>query len=601
MVDVPPGVQYVAINALKLSVPITTIHLLLLVLQDHLPIPPISLRATILAGLALALPVAAISRRVTNFLIRRRAAAKGAILPGAVVDPWPFNLGTLRTLIDIFNSGYIGDGFIKLAGHFGSIYTLQAGFTPIQYVTIEPSHVKAILATQFDDFEKGEVFQDQMRSVLGTGVFNSDGDMWKFHRSMTRPYFNKERVTDFDIFDAHAMDAISQAKKRLLAGHAVEFQDLCSRISLDSATAFLFNNDVRSLSAGLVYPPGTPEAMNIDAHPSSAFARAFGDAQHRVAFRTFLGKMWPLSEMTGDKTKANMRTVNSYIDPIIAEALRRKRDDARAGTDLKSDKDGKVDPEHTSLLDYLVGVTDDHAVIRDETLNIMIAGRDTISSAMTYGAYMLAENPHVLKRLRQEILECVGPTSRPTYDDIRSMRYLRAFINETLRLYPPVPFDVRYAVRDTTLPSITPGGLPYFVPKNAQCIYSVFLMHRRTDLWGPDALVFDPDRFIDERVHKYLTPNPFIFLPFNAGPRICLGQQFAYNEISFTLIRLLQAFDSISLARDVQPPDTLPPASWKEESGRKAAEKIFPKQHLTLYILGGLWVRMGIAEGSHAD
>ena len=77
----------------------------------------------------------------------------------------------------------------------------------------------------------------------------------------------------------------------------------------------------------------------------------------------------------------------------------------------------------------------------------------------------------------------------------------------------------------------------------SRCIYSTFLMHRREDLWGPDgqlvfglfnlsgslnhlvALVFDPDRFLDDRLRKYLIPNPFIFLPFNAGPRICLGQQ----------------------------------------------------------------------------
>ncbi|KAK0462790.1 cytochrome P450 [Armillaria novae-zelandiae] len=95
-------------------------------------------------------------------------------------------------------------------------------------------------------------------------------------------------------------------------------------------------------------------------------------------------------------------------------------------------------------------------------------------------------------------------------------------------------------------------------------------MHRRTDLWGPDgrvnnyitlysltdpylmiALEFDPDRFLDGRLHKNLTTNPFIFVPFNAGPRICLGQQFAYNEASCYLIRLLQTFSSFSLAVDV--------------------------------------------------
>ena len=61
-------------------------------------------------------------------------------------------------------------------------------------------------------------------------------------------------------------------------------------------------------------------------------------------------------------------------------------------------------------------------------------------------------------------------------------------------------------------------------------------MHRRTDLWGPDALEFDPDRFLDDRLHKYLTPNPFIFLPFNAGPRICLGQQVCVPAVVFNAI-----------------------------------------------------------------
>jgi len=100
-------------------------------------------------------------------------------------------------------------------------------------------------------------------------------------------------------------------------------------------------------------------------------------------------------------------------------------------------------------------------------------------------------------------------------------------------------------------------------------------------------LIFDPGRFLDERV-KFLTSNNFIFLPFNAGPRICLGQQFAYNEASFFLIRLLQSFSKVSLALDAQPASSLP--IWP---GR---EKIWMKSHLTLYCAGGLWVRMEAVE-----
>jgi len=114
-------------------------------------------------------------------------------------------------------------------------------------------------------------------------------------------------------------------------------------------------------------------------------------------------------------------------------------------------------------------------------------------------------------------------------------------------------------------------------------------MQRRTDLWGPDALVFDPDRFLDDRVRKYLTPNPYIFCPFNAGPRICLGQQFAYHEATFFLVRLLQQFTGFTLDKSE---NIQPPAEWAACDGLKGTEKVYPASHLTMYIRGGLWVHM---------
>ena len=80
----------------------------------------------------------------------------------------------------------------------------------------------------------------------------------------------------------------------------------------------------------------------------------------------------------------------------------------------------------------------DPNIIRDETLNILLAGRDTTACTLTYAVYRMAEHPDILKRLREEILSVVGPSRRPSYEDIRNMKYLRAVINETLRLYPPV-------------------------------------------------------------------------------------------------------------------------------------------------------------------
>ena len=106
---------------------------------------------------------------------------------------------------------------------------------------------------------------------------------------------------------------------------------------------------------------------------------------------------------------------------------------------------------------------------------------------------------------------------------------------------------------------------------------------------------FDPDRFLDDRVKQYLAPNPFIFLPFNAGPRICLGQRFAYNEASAVIARIAQAFKEIRFDMDSNP-EAKPPADWAMGHGRKAMEKIWARSHVTIYADGGVWVRMEEAD-----
>lgn len=324
-----------------------------------------------------------------------------------------------------------------------------------------------------------------------------------------------------------------------------------------------------------------------------------------TALRNRFGEHWPLTEFWVDKLEKPMNVVRGFLDPILKEAVAKKRAMA-PGTQEKektNDLGDRQVEEGESLLDHLVNYTDDHAILCDEILNITAAGRDTTAGLLTFTIYMLAEHPEILTKLREEILRLVGPTQRPTYDDFRDMKYLRAVLNETLRLYSPVPFNVRTSVQPTLFRSSKPDSPPLFVPTGTRCAFSSILMHRRKDLWGPDALEFDPERFLDERLHKYLTPNPFIFLPFNAGPRICLGQQFAYHEASFFVVRLLQTFSSVSLDLDAQPPAARPPASWKEtdkdKAGWKAREKVRPRSHLTMFVFGGLWVRMeeaGVAE-----
>ncbi|KAI6039228.1 cytochrome P450 [Pisolithus marmoratus] len=409
----------------------------------------------------------------------------------------------------------------------------------------------------------GLVFGEQLSTLFGTGVFNSDGETWKFHRSMTRPFFSKDRTSHFDIFEKHAEDALNQTKARLREGFPVDFQDMVYRFTLDSATEFLFGKSVLSLSAGLVYQKNSLPGKNRDYtnHPANVFARALSEAQSQTMLRSNYGPSWRLAEFWSDRIQKEVEVCHRFIDPIIKDALESKRmvkeGDQYTGQVCTEEKEDLED----TLLGHLVNCTDDLTVIRDQIINILIAGRDTTASTLTSLIYMLSQYPDVLKRLRAEVLSRVGSSRRPTYDDVREMKYMRAVINETLRLYPSVPFNVRTSTEAVVWPGVN-GGPRIYIPPKTQTPYSVLLMHRRKDLWGPDAEIFDPDRFLDERL------------------KICLGQQFAYNEMSFFLVRLLQTFSSITLAEDVQ----TRPAETAQGTVPDLEEKVIFRRHITLYV-----------------
>ncbi|OAX32011.1 cytochrome P450 [Rhizopogon vinicolor AM-OR11-026] len=516
---------------------------------------------------------------------RQKASRLSARSIPRVEGKWPGNLDKLMYMVSRAEQEYLGRLLLDETKALGPTINLRFLWEDI-IMTTEPQHIKTILATDFNNYVKGAKFREAADSVLGTGVFNSDDETWKLHRTMTRPFFTHDRISHFDIFDRHADQAIALMNQRFRVGMAIDFQDLISRFTLDSASEFLFGHCVDSLSATIPYPYNATQSTNdIQAdNAAEAFSHAFSQAQHRINQRISIGQTWPLTEILADRTAQHMKVVNAFLDPIVKDALEKHRATTKLDISEYAD-DG-------TLVDHLVKLTSDFKTIKDETLNILLAGRDTTASTLTSTIYLLAIHPEFLTRLREEILSQVGPTRRPTYDDIRELKYLRAVLNETLRLFPAVPFDVRESIQDTTWVSPEPGKKPLFVPGGVTITYSVFLMHRRTDLWGPDALEFDPDRWLDDRVKKYLIPNPFIFLPFNAGPRICLGQQFAYNEMSFMLIRLLQSFSTITLSPESHDPALLPPAWWAEKDGRQATERFWPRNHLTLYAKGGLWVKM---------
>lgn len=159
---------------------------------------------------------------------------------------------------------------------------------------------------------------------------------------------------------------------------------------------------------------------------------------------------------------------------------------------------------------------------------------------------LLARHPAILETLRAEVASELGTGQGcrlPTPDDISRLQYLEAVIREVLRLYPPVPVNSREVLVDTTLP--TGGGplqiSPVLLRKGEFVGYSVFAMHRRKDIYGPDADQFRPERWlVPEEQPCWLKNTGWAYLPFNGGPRACFGEEQATMMVSYVVVRILQ-------------------------------------------------------------
>ncbi|KAL8966211.1 MAG: hypothetical protein Q9183_003471 [Haloplaca sp. 2 TL-2023] len=242
-------------------------------------------------------------------------------------------------------------------------------------------------------------------------------------------------------------------------------------------------------------------------------------------------RFMPLSEY-----RRSLKVMDSFIEPFVQDALRF----SPAELDEKEAKE-------SSWLHSVAKFTRDRKVIRDQIVNILLAGRDTTAGTLSFLFKELSAHPTVYSKLRDEILSKVGSHRAPTYEDIKSMPYLQHCLSETLRLYPAVPFNMRIALKDTTLPrgGGSDGHSPIGVLEDTVIGYSALYLHCDPAQYPPVSEAFHPVKeFSPERWEKW-TPRPWQYIPFNGGPRICIGQQFALTEMGYTVVRILQRFDKM--------------------------------------------------------
>jgi len=168
--------------------------------------------------------------------------------------------------------------------------------------------------------------------------------------------------------------------------------------------------------------------------------------------------------------------------------------------------------------------------LRDQLLNFLVAGRDTTAQLLTWVFYFLSQHPECQKKVYEEVLTQL-PSETPTMENTKSLKYLDMVLNEALRLTPPaVPMNSRKVTADTTLPT----GIK--VRKGQLITYSPYVVHRLPEYWGNNAEEFIPERWEDPNILKH----QYQFLPFQRGPRICLGMNMALEEAKSCICLIVQ-------------------------------------------------------------
>lgn len=474
-------------------------------------------------------------------------------------DPANINTGfmgvpMLREALQHMKEGSVLEYFMERTKQ-QNLRTYQLHIAQMKIIfTIEPENIKAVLATQFNDFALGSRHAHFL-PLLGDGIFTLDSHGWKNSRSMLRPQFSREQISHVRSMEPHVQTLASHIRNN--KGKVFDIQDLFFKFTVDTATDILFGESVFCLRDGTVPQKAPSDGFKGREH----FNEAFNATQKVLATRAYSQSFYFL--INTPEFRRCCKTVHGFARYYVDKAV--KMDDE---TLEKKSQDG-----YTFLYE-LAKTTKNPKVLQDQLLNIMVAGRDTTAGLLSFTLFELSRNPKIWEKLKNEVYEHFGHGSEEdveaiSFESLKKCEYLKYVLNEVLRLYPAVPVNFRDATKDTTIP--TGGGpdgtSPIFVPKGTTVAYTVYCTHRIEEYYGKDAEEFIPERWASQPKLGWA------YLPFNGGPRICLGQQFALTEASYVIVRLIQMFPNLSSAY----------------TGEKIPKKLL---HLTLSMYDGVPIRM---------
>jgi cytochrome P450 len=421
-----------------------------------------------------------------------------AAAPARVTPPGPGRADVLRGLRRM-----LGDplGYLEWARDtYGPIVSFPV-LDPPPVLLDDPDDVHRVLVANHRAYTKRTVQYDTLATVTGEGLLVSDPPLWTQRRRLVQPGFHRDGLARV----AHYTVRAAQAEVASMPDGVLDVDEMMMRAALQVVGSALFSSDLSGHAATLV--PAVLTALD------------------RVVMRARSPWLPPPAVPTPGNLRLRqaLATIDGAVDGMVA---------ARAG------REG----EHGDVLDLLLaGEGPDEEVrraVRDESVTLLIAGHETVASALTWAWHLLVGHPDAYERLLAEVDALDGRP--PGLDDLPGLPWARAVVDEALRLYPPAWVLTRRAAEADVL-----GGYP--VAPGTLVLISTWALHRDPALWA-HADEFRPQRFVDGDVGPRWS-----YLPFGAGPRQCIGKDFALVEAVLVLAVVAQ---QLQFSR---PADAVPP------------------------------------------
>ncbi|RDA86052.1 hypothetical protein CP532_1283 [Ophiocordyceps camponoti-leonardi (nom. inval.)] len=379
-------------------------------------------------------------------------------------------------------------------------------------MTCDPENFKAIMSDQSDAWDVSDTRAKSLGPALGkSSILAVNGRLWWQARTMIRPMFSQSPVTELNCIDHVVDNCLARVRS---AGDKVELKQLIYMFNLDASTKFMFGHSTNLLD--------NPSAASLE------FRAAFS---HAVIVSSTTGRLgWLAPLLRGKDFHASVATCRAYASRYVDEAM----------------KDEKAEGDAYFYIRKMREVGGSYEQTTDQLLTLLLVGHDTSSCVMSCLFWTLARRPDVVRAIRQELQQLGG--RRPTWQQLRGLKYLFNVYKEALRLWTPTAFNSRTALKDLVLPK---GGgpdhqSPLFVPKGTECAVSLHSLHRLNDIFGDDAKEFRPERWESSQTN----PANWEYQPFGIGPRTCVGQQFAWTMMPYFTARFFQEYESIEALDD---------------------------------------------------